>query len=107
MKGEIGKLMQQAQKMQEKMQEAQEAMGRMEVEGAAGGGMVKVTMTGKHEVRRIAIDDSLMGDDREMLEDLVTAAVNDAVQKVETAQQEQMSEMTGGMNLPAGFKMPF
>ena len=107
MKGELGKLMQQAQKMQEKMQEAQEELARMEVEGSAGGGMVTVTMTGRHEVRRVAIDDSLMGDDREMLEDLVTAACNDAVQKVEAAQKEHYSGMAGGMNLPEGFKMPF
>lgn len=107
MKGELGKLMQQAQKMQERMQEAQEEMARMEVEGAAGGGMVSVTMTGRHEVRRISIDDSLMGDDRDMLEDLIAAAVNDAVQKVEAAQKEQYSDMASGMNLPGGFKMPF
>lgn len=107
MKGELGKLMQQAQKMQERMQEAQEEMARMEVEGAAGGGMVSVTMTGRHEVRRISIDDSLMGDDRDMLEDLIAAAVNDAVQKVEAAQKEHYSDMTSGMNLPGGFKMPF
>lgn len=107
MKGELGKLMQQAQQMQQKMQEAQEEMANMEVEGAAGGGMVKVTMTGRHEVRRIAIDDSVVGDDREMLEDLVTSAVNDAVQKVEAEQKERFSGMTSGMSLPEGFKMPF
>lgn len=107
MKGELGKLMQQAQKMQERMQEAQEEMARMEVEGAAGGGMVTVTMTGRHEVRRVSIDDSLMGDDREMLEDLIAAAINDAVQKVEAAQKEHYSDMASGMNLPGGFKMPF
>ena len=103
MKGELGKMMQQAQKMQEQMQEAQEEMARLEVEGAAGGGMVKVTMTGKHEVRNVALDDSLMNDDREMLEDLVAAALNDAVQKVEAEQQERYS----GMGLPSNFKMPF
>lgn len=107
MKGEMGKLMQQAQKMQEKMQEAQAEIARMEVEGAAGGGMVRVTMNGRHEVLRIAIDDSVVGDDREMLEDLVTAAVNDAVQKVEAESRERFSGMTGGMGLPDGFKMPF
>lgn len=107
MKGELGKLMQQAQKMQEKMQEAQEEMARMEVQGSAGGGMVTVTMTGRHEVRRVDIDDSLMGDDREMLEDLVAAACNDAVHKVEAEQKERFSGMTGGMDLPDGFKMPF
>lgn len=107
MKGELGKLMQQAQKMQEQMQQAQEEIAGMEVEGAAGGGMVKVTMTGRHEVRRVNIDDSLMGDDREMLEDLVAAAVNDAVQKVEAETKERFSGMASGMNLPEGFKMPF
>ncbi len=107
MKGELGKLMQQAQKMQEKMQEAQDALAQVEVEGAAGGGMVKVTMTGGHEVRGVSIDDSLVGDDREMLEDLITAAFNDAVQKVEAERKERFSGMTGGMDLPEGFKMPF
>lgn len=107
MKGELGKLMQQAQRMQEQMQQAQEEIAGMEVEGAAGGGMVKVTMSGRHEVRRVTIDDSLMGDDREMLEDLVAAAVNDAVQKVEAETKERFSGMASGMNLPEGFKMPF
>ena len=107
MKGELGKLMQQAQKMQEQMQQAQEEIAGMEVEGAAGGGMVKVTMTGRHEVRRVDIDDSVMGDDREMLEDLVAAAINDAVQKVDAETKERFSGMTSGMNLPEGFKMPF
>lgn len=107
MKGEFGKLMQQAQKMQEQMQQAQEEIAGMEVEGAAGGGMVKITMTGRHEVRRVIIDDSLMGDDREMLEDLVAAAINDAVQKVDAETKERFSGMTSGMNLPEGFKMPF
>jgi len=107
MKGELGKLMQQAQKMQEKMQEAQEEMARMEVQGSAGGGMVTVTLTGRHEARRVEIDDSLMNDDREMLQDLVAAAFNDAVQKVEAEQKERFSGMAGGMNLPEGFKMPF
>ncbi len=107
MKGEMGKLMQQAQKMQEKMQEAQEEIASMEVSGSAGGGMVTVTMNGRHEVQRVAIDDSVVGDDREMLEDLVTAAVNDAVQKVEAETKERFSGMAGGMGLPEGFKMPF
>jgi len=107
MKGELGKLMQQAQKMQEKMQEAQEALASVEVEGVAGGEMVKVTMTGSHEVTGLSIDDSLVGDDREMLEDLIVSAFNDAVQKVEAARKEQFSGMTGGMDLPEGFKMPF
>jgi hypothetical protein len=107
MKGELGKLMQQAQKMQEKMQEAQEEMARMEVHGSAGGGMVTVTLNGRHEARRVEIDDSLMNDDREMLQDLIAAAINDAVQKVEAEQKERLSGMAGGMNLPEGFKMPF
>lgn len=107
MKGEMGKLMQQAQKMQEKMQEAQEEIAGMEVTGSAGGGMVTVTMNGRHEVQRVAIDDSVVGDDREMLEDLITAAVNDAVQKVEAETKERFSGMAGGMGLPEGFKMPF
>jgi DNA-binding YbaB/EbfC family protein len=107
MKGELGKLMQQAQKMQEKMQEAQDALARIEVEGAAGGGMVTVKMMGSHEVRGVSIDDSLVGDDREMLEDLIAAAFNDAVQKVEAQRKEQFAGMTGGMDLPEGFKMPF
>jgi len=107
MKGEMGKLMQQAQKMQEKMQEAQAELANMEVQGSAGGGMVTVAMNGRHEVLRVNIDDSLMGDDREMLEDLVTAASNDAVQKVEAATKERFAGMTGGMGLPDGFKMPF
>ncbi len=106
MKGKIADLMQQAQKMQEVMQKSQEELARMEVSGEAGGGLVKVTMTGKHAVRRIQIDASLL-DDREMLEDIVTAAVNDAVNHVATATQERMSEMTAGITLPPGMKLPF
>ncbi len=106
MKGKIAGLMQQAQKMQEEMQKTQEELGRMEVSGEAGGGMVKVTMTGKHAVRRIQIDPSLL-DDREMLEDIVTAAVNDAVNRVAATMQERMSEMTAGIPLPPGMKLPF
>jgi hypothetical protein len=106
MKGKLAGLMQQAQKMQEEMQKTQEELGRMEVSGEAGGGLVKVTMTGKHAVRRIQIDPSLL-DDREMLEDIVTAAVNDAVNRVATAMQERMSEMTAGIPLPPGIKLPF
>jgi len=107
MKGGMGNLMKQAQQMQENMQRMQEEIARMEVEGEAGGGMVKVTMTGKHELRRVQIDDSLMGDDKEMLEDLIAAAVNDAVRRIESTQQEKMSGMTAGMNLPPGMKLPF
>jgi len=106
MKGKIAGLMQQAQKMQEEMQKTQEELARMEVSGEAGGGLVKVTMTGKHAVRRIQIDPSLL-DDREMLEDIVTAAMNDAVNRVAAAMQERMSEMTAGIPLPPGMKLPF
>ncbi len=107
MKGGIGNLMKQAQQMQEKMQRMQEEVAKMEVQGESGGGMVKVSMTGKHEVRRIMLDDSLMTDDKEMLEDLIAAAINDAVRRVEVNQQEKMSGITAGMNLPAGMKLPF
>ncbi|MHB8920090.1 MAG: YbaB/EbfC family nucleoid-associated protein [Halothiobacillus sp.] len=107
MKGGIGNLMKQAQQMQEKMQRMQEEVAKIEVTGESGGGVVKVTMTGKHEVRRINIDESLMSDDKEMLEDLIAAAINDAVRRVEQNQQEKMSGITAGMNLPAGMKLPF
>ena len=106
MKGKLAGLMQQAQKMQEEMQRAQEELARMEVSGEAGGGLVKVTMTGKHAVRRIQIDPSLL-DDREMLEDIVTAAVNDAVNRVAATMQERMSEMTAGIPLPPGINLQF
>jgi len=107
MKGGIGNLMKQAQEMQANMQKAQEELASMEVTGESGGGMVKVTMTGKHEVRRVAIDDSLLADDKDMLEDLVAAAINDAVHKVEATTHERMSGLTDGLNLPAGMKLPF
>lgn len=107
MKGGIGNMMKQAQKMQADMQKAQEEIASMEVEGQAGGGMVKVTMNGRHEVRRVSLDDSLMQDDKEMIEDLLAAAVNDAVRRIETETQEKMSGVTSGMNLPAGMKLPF
>ncbi|MES9877226.1 MAG: YbaB/EbfC family nucleoid-associated protein [Candidatus Sedimenticola sp. PURPLELP] len=107
MKGGLGNMMKQAQKMQAEMQKAQERLAQEEVTGEAGGGLVKVTLNGKHEVRRIEIDDSLMGDDKEMLEDLVAAAVNSAVQRVAEKTQESMSGLTSGMGLPPGFKMPF
>jgi len=106
LKGKLAGLMQQAQKMQEDMQKTQEELARLEVTGEAGGGLVKVTMTGKHAVHRIEIDPSLM-EDREMLEDIVTAAVNDAVNRVATMMQERMSEMTAGIPLPPGMKLPF
>jgi DNA-binding YbaB/EbfC family protein len=107
MRGNIGQLMKQAQMMQENMRRMQEQLASMEVEGQAGAGAVKVVMTCKHEVRRVAIDASLSGDDREMLEDLVTAAFNDAARKVEATVSEKMSGMTAGLGLPPGFKMPF
>jgi DNA-binding YbaB/EbfC family protein len=106
-KGGMGNIMKQAQAMQEKMQRAQEEIGRLEVTGEAGAGMVKVTMAGNHNVRRISIDDSLMSDDKEMLEDLIAAAINDAVRRVEETSKERMASVTGGMQLPPGFKMPF
>jgi len=107
MKGGIGQLMKQAQQMQENMQKAQEELSRMEVTGESGAGMVKVVMTGKHEVRRVEIDDSLLGDDKEMLEDLVAAAINDAVHRIERSTSEKMSSLTSGMSLPPGMKLPF
>ncbi|MEE9358734.1 YbaB/EbfC family nucleoid-associated protein [Candidatus Vondammii sp. HM_W22] len=107
MKGGIGNLMKQAQKMQADLQATQERLAQEEVTGESGGGMVKVTMNGKHEVRRIEIDETLVGDDKEMLEDLVAAAINDAVHRVADKTQESMSGVTSGMGLPPGFKMPF
>lgn len=105
-KGGLGNLMKQAQEMQKKMQDAQEEVAKMEVDGVAGGGLVSVVMTGKHELVKVDIDDSLM-DDKEMLEDLVAAAVNDAARKVEETSQEKMGGLTGGIDLPPGMKMPF
>jgi len=107
MKGNIGQLMKQAQQMQENMRRMQEQLGTLEVEGQAGAGMVKVQMTCKHEVKRVSIDPSLVGDDREMLEDLLVAAFNDASRRVESTIAEKMSGMTAGLGLPAGFKLPF
>ena len=101
MKGGIGNMMKQAQKMQEDMQKAQAEIAAMEVEGASGGGLVKVTMNGRHELVRVSIDDSLLGDDKDMLEDLVAAAVNDATHKVESATREKMGGLAGGLNLPS------
>jgi DNA-binding YbaB/EbfC family protein len=106
MKGNLAGLMQQAQKMQQEMQKAQEELAKLEVTGEAGGGLVKVTMTGKHAVRRVEIDPSLL-DDREMLEDIVTAAVNDAVNRIASTTQDRMSDMTAGIPLPPGMKLPF
>jgi len=107
MKGNIGQLMKQAQMMQEKMRLMQEQLASLEVEGQSGAGMVKVQMTCKYEVKRVTIDPSLVGDDREMLEDLVAAAFNDASHRVEATIAEKMSGMTAGLGLPAGFKLPF
>lgn len=107
MKGGLGNLMKQAQKLQQDMQRAQEEIANMEITGEAGGGMVSVIMTGRHELRRVSIDPELFKDDKEMVEDLVAAAVNDAVRKLERQSQEKMSSMTAGLPLPPGMKMPF
>ncbi|MBB3189277.1 YbaB/EbfC family nucleoid-associated protein [Halomonas cerina] len=107
MKGGMGNIMKQAQEMQEKMQRAQEEVARAEVTGEAGAGMIKVTMNGRHDVSKVDIDPSVMEEDKELLEDLLAAAVNDAVRKVETNTKAKMEEATAGLNLPPGFKMPF
>ena len=107
MKGGIAGLMKQAQQMQENMKKAQEQLASIEVEGQSGAGLVKVTMTCKHDVRRVNIDTSLLADDKEMLEDLVAAAINDAVRRVEATVTEKMSGFTAGLNLPPGMKLPF
>ncbi|HSG93562.1 MAG TPA: YbaB/EbfC family nucleoid-associated protein [Methylotenera sp.] len=106
-KGGMGNIMKQAQAMQEKMQKVQAEIANMEVTGESGAGLVKITMTGSHNVRRVEIDDSLLADDKEMLEDLVAAALNDAVRRVEDNNKEQMAKVTGGMQLPPGMKLPF
>lgn len=106
MKG-LSQLMRQAQEMQENMRKAQDELAAMEVEGAAGGGMVKITMTCKHEVRRVAIEDSLIREDKDMLEDLIAAAYNDANRKVEQTVQEKLGALAGGLSLPPGIKLPF
>jgi DNA-binding YbaB/EbfC family protein len=107
MKGNIGNLMKQAQAMQASVQKAQAEIATLEVEGAAGGGMVRVTMTGKHEVKRVQLEPAVIGEDREMLEDLIAAAINDAVHKVEARVQEKMAGLMTGVQLPPGMKMPF
>jgi len=107
MKGGIGNLMKQAQKMQEDMQRVQEEIANMDVEGQSGGGLVTVTMNGAHEARKVSIDDSLLGDDRDMLEDLVAAAINDASQKLAALSKDKLGAVTSGMQLPPGMKMPF
>lgn len=106
MKG-LGDLMKQAQEMQANMQKMQEDLAKAEVKGEAGAGLVSVIMTGRHDIKRVSIDDSLMTEDKEMLEDLLAAAVNDAVRKVETQNRDQMAKMTAGMGIPPDFKMPF
>lgn len=107
MKGQIAGLMRQAQQMQENIKKAQEALADLLVEGAAGGGLVKVTMSGKFDVRRVSIAAELYDEDRDMIEDLVAAAFNDAQRKAEAAAQEKMSSVTAGMSLPAGMNLPF
>ena len=107
MKGQIAGLMKQAQAMQENLKRAQEELAGIEVEGQSGAGLVKVTMTCKHDVRRIHIDPSLLGDDKDMLEDLVAAAFNDGVRRAEAVSEERMGKLTAGMPLPPGMKLPF
>ena len=107
MKQNIGALMRQAQQMQADMEKAQQELAQMEVVGESGGGMVKVTMTGRHDLKRVEIDTSLMSDDKEMLEDLIAAAVNDANRRVETITQQKMAGLTAGISLPPGMKLPF
>ena len=107
MKGQVAGLMQQAQKMQENMKRMQDELAATEVEGQSGAGAVKVTMSCKHDVRRVVIDTSLVGDDKEMLEDLVAAAFNDALRRAEEVSQQKMASITAGMPLPPGFKLPF
>jgi DNA-binding YbaB/EbfC family protein len=107
MKNQLAGLMKQAQQMQDNMKKVQEQLATIEVEGQSGAGMVKIAMTCRHDVKRVTIDDSLLKDDKEMLEDLIAAAVNDAVRKVESTVQERMAGVTAGMPLPPGFKMPF
>ena len=107
LKGGLGNMMKQAQQMQENMKKMQDKLAEVEVEGVSGAGMVKVLMTFRNDVRRVTIDPSLLSDDKEMLEDLIAAAMNDAVRKAEETTQEKMSGFTAGLNLPPGFKLPF
>jgi len=107
MKGGIGQLMKQAQEMQANMKKAQEEMASISVTGESGAGMVKITMTCRHQVQSVEIDDTLIGDDKEMLEDLIVAAFNDSIHKVEKTTQEKFSGMASGMSLPPGMKLPF
>jgi hypothetical protein len=107
MKNALGNIMQQAQKMQENLKKAQDELALMQVQGQSGGGLVTIVMTGKREARKVTIDDSLLGEDKDMLEDLVAAAINDAVNKVAKMKKEKMSDITAGMPLPPGFQLPF
>ena len=107
MKNQLAGLMKQAQQMQENMQRAQEELARTEVEGQSGAGLVKITMTCRHDVKRVSIDPSLLGEDRDMLEDLVAAAFNDGLRRAEATTQEKLGSLTAGMPLPPGFKLPF
>ncbi|MEN9464472.1 MAG: hypothetical protein RL217_653 [Pseudomonadota bacterium] len=107
LKGGMGNLMKQAQKMQEQLQRAQQQLADAEVLGESGAGLVKITMTGRHDVKRVQLDDSLMSEDKELLEDLLAAAVNDAVRKIEQRNQDEMGKLTSGMGLPPGMKLPF
>jgi hypothetical protein len=106
-KGGMGNLMKQAQEMQEQLQKAQQEIANAEVTGESGAGMIRVVMNGRHDVKRVRIDPSLMEEEKEILEDLVAAAINDAVRKIEAASQEKMAGLAGGMGMPPGFKMPF
>ena len=107
MKGQLAGLMKQAQDMQENLKKAQEQIAAMEIEGQAGAGMVKVIMTGRHDIKRVSIDDAVLKEDKEVLEDLLAAAVNDAVRKVEAHNRDAMAGLAAGLNLPGGFKLPF
>ncbi len=107
MKNALGNIMQQAQKMQDDVKKVQEELAAMQIQGESGGGLVSILMTGKREVRKVTIDNSLLTDDKDMLEDLVAAAINDAVHKVSKMKKEKMSEVTAGLPLPPGFQMPF
>ncbi|CAG7857241.1 hypothetical protein MCAMS1_01995 [biofilm metagenome] len=107
MKNALGNIMQQAQKVQEDLKKAQEELGLMQVTGQSGGGLVTIVMTGKREARKVTIDPSLVGEDKDMLEDMVAAAINDAVNKVGKMKKEKMSEITAGLPIPPGFQMPF
>ncbi len=107
MKNQLAGLMKQAQAVQENMKKAQEAIAAMEIEGQSGAGLVKVLMTGRHDVKRVTIDPSLLAEDKDMLEDMVAAAINDAARKIDAASQEKMSGLSAGLGLPPGLKLPF